>query len=132
MSARLLIAAAALLAGTASAARADVFVAGPLYQGNPATTEAVNCRLFNYGTADVAIRAARIYDNVGRPAEIVNGCSPTLAPRRSCAVTAFTRGANLAYSCMINTGDPATLSGSLEMQNDNDEVLFVLPLLRQP
>jgi hypothetical protein len=119
MYARAFVVAASLVTSTVSA-RADTFVAGPLYQGDPVFTNItkVTCRLFNYGTKDVTIKAARIYDNTGTNLPVSGSCTPTIGPKQSCGITANKTG-NFAHSCLIVTGTIATLSGAFEAMDAN-------------
>jgi hypothetical protein len=126
-------AAAAVLATGIASAKADTFVAGPLYQGDPAFTNTilVTCRLFNYGTKDVKIKTARIYNNVGTNLPLSGSCTPTVGPKKSCSITA-TKSGNVAHSCLIVTGTIATLSGAFEAQDNDTTVTAVIPLSHEP
>ena len=128
MHSRLALAAFAVLMGMSSAARADIYAAGPAYGANP-TNGVATCRVINVGVTGVNIPLRQIITNTNAALAVnFDNCNVGLGPGQNCEYRAPVPG-NFALSCrLFVTGNDPQISGTLDVQNPFGTVRVVVPL----
>jgi hypothetical protein len=107
-------------------AHADILAAGAGYGGS--NQAAAVCYVFNAGSTDVTILAARIFKQTGGTITLASNDCNILSPGETCGIGGNIAN-NIAHSCKITTsGSVLNVSGSLEFRSGSGVILNSLVL----